>query len=73
MTIMYSQLKKKEIILPKEVKMNEDIIIVNMALVDHCEENRDYYREHRRAAKELFEAAKRVTGVELTDLLYEED
>ena len=55
------------------MSMNEDIIIVNMALVDHCEENRDYYREHRRAAKELFEAAKRVTGVELTDLLYEED
>ena len=55
------------------MSINEDIIIVNIALVDHCEENRDYYRENRRAAKELFEAAKRVTGVELTDLLYEAD
>ena len=47
----------------------EDIDIVNNALVDHCEENRDYYRDHRRAARELFEAARRVTGIELVDLL----
>ena len=51
----------------------EDIAIVNNALVDHCEENRDYYRDHRRAARELFEAARRVTGIELVDLLYEKD
>ncbi len=51
----------------------EDIAIVNNALVDHCEENRDYYRDHRRAARELFEAARRVTGIELVDLLDEED
>jgi len=53
--------------------MNEDIDIVNNALVDHCEENRDYYRDHRRAARELFEAARRVTGIELVDLLDEKD
>ena len=55
------------------MSINEDIIIVNMALVDHCEENRDYYRDHRRAAIELFEAARRVTGIELVDLLDEKD
>ena len=51
----------------------EDIDIVNNALVDHCESNKQYYRENRTEALELFEAAGRVTGIELTDLLDEKD
>ena len=52
---------------------DEDIDIVNNALVDHCESNKHYYLENRKEAIELFEAVRRVTGVELTDLLDEED
>ena len=51
----------------------EDIAIVNNALVDHCESNKHYYRVNRKKALELFEAVRRVTGVELTDLLDEEE
>jgi len=47
----------------------EDIDIVNNALVDHCESNKHYYRVNRKEAIELFEAARRVTGIELVDLL----
>jgi len=62
--------------LGEDIVKNKDINIVNPilnALVDHCESNKHYYLENRKEALELFEAVRRVTGVELTDLLDEED
>ena len=53
--------------------IKKDVDLVQNALVDHCESNKQYYRENRKEALELFEAARRVTGIELTDLLDEED
>ena len=53
--------------------IKKDVDLVQNALVDHCESNKHYYRENRKEALELFEAARRVTGIELTDLLDEED
>jgi len=51
--------------------IKKDVDLVQNALVDHCESNKQYYRENRKEALELFEAARRVTGIELTDLLDE--
>ena len=53
--------------------MNKNIDLINNALVDHCEENRDYYREQVADAKKLFAAAKQELGIDLYDLLEENE